>query len=432
MVREISSPLGAVPQGWSLARLAYLTSKIGSGATPRGGESAYLPVRDKYALVRSQNVFDRQFDAQKLVFITDQDARLLDNVELRTGDVLLNITGDGITFARSCLVDPTILPARVNQHVIIIRCKEGLLDPGYLLSFLTHPQIKLYMESFNAGGSRRALTKGHIESFVVPLPPISEQRAIARILCSFDDKIELNRQMNATLEAMAQALFKSWFVDFDPVKAKAEGRAPEGMDAETAALFPSVFEESELGPIPKGWEVGALDDFLVLQRGFDLPSASRVPGPFPILAASGPSGTHNEYKVKGPGVTTGRSGVLGNVFFVHEDFWPLNTSLWVKEFKISKTIHAYHLLKTIDVSTFNAGSAVPTLNRNHVHGLQTVVPPYEVIQYFEEAAAPMFRCVHRNEKESRTLAGIRAALLPRIISGQLRIPEAEAVATGEL
>jgi type I restriction enzyme, S subunit len=103
------------------------------------------------------------------------------------------------------------------------------------LSYLTHPLIKGYIESFNAGGSRRAVTKGHIESFAVPLPPLPEQRAIAHILGALDDKIELNRKINATLESTARALFQSWFVDFDPVRAKAAGRQPAGMDAATAA-----------------------------------------------------------------------------------------------------------------------------------------------------------------------------------------------------
>ena len=135
--------------------------------------------------------------------------------------------------------------------------------------------------------------------------------------------------MNATLEAMARALFQSWFVAFDPVRAKLDGRQPAGLDPATAAHFPASFQDSPLGPIPLGWEVGALEDLLVLQRGFDLPATKRTDGLYPVIAASGPTGYHNECMVRGPGVTTGRSGILGNVYFVHDDFWPLNTSLWV-------------------------------------------------------------------------------------------------------
>lgn len=263
----LKSPIGGVPEDWTVARLGDLTTKIGSGATPRGGDAAYLPDRDKYALVRSQNVYDRRFDGHSAAFISNDDADHLRNVELQVGDVLLNITGDGITFSRACIVDPSVLPARVNQHVAIIRCDRKVLDPGFLLSYLTHPDVKPYMESFNSGGSRRALTKGHIERFVLPLPPLSEQRRISQVLTTFDDKIDLNRKMNATLEQIAHALFKSWFVYFDPVKSKAEGREPEGMDPKTAALFPGEFEGSSLGRIPRGWRAVALNDLFEVRGG---------------------------------------------------------------------------------------------------------------------------------------------------------------------
>jgi type I restriction enzyme S subunit len=181
---------------------------------------------------------------------------------------LLNITGDGITFGRSCIVPEDVLPACVNQHVSIIRANPEVCVPEYLLCYLTHPAIKGYIESFNAGGSRRAITKGHIESFEVALPPIAEQKAIAHILGTLDDKIELNQQMNRTLEGIARALFKSWFIDFDPVRAKLDGRQPSGMDAETAALFPDAFEDGgAIGPIPKGWSVSSLDKLFPKDKG---------------------------------------------------------------------------------------------------------------------------------------------------------------------
>ena len=204
---------------WPVVSLGEVATKIGSGATPRGGADSYLPTRSRFALVRSQNVFDRRFDRDGLAFITDEQAEGLRGAALKPGDILLNITGDGITFARACLVPNEILPACVNQHVSIVRLDPSRADAGYVLAFLTHPDVKPYIESFNAGGSRRAVTKGHIESFRLPLPPLTEQRAIAHILGALDDKIELNHRMNETLEAMARALFKSWFVVFDAVRA---------------------------------------------------------------------------------------------------------------------------------------------------------------------------------------------------------------------
>jgi type I restriction enzyme S subunit len=254
--------------------------------------------------------------------------------------------------------------------------------------------------------------------------PTTAQLRIVETLGALDDKIELNRRMNETLEAMARALFQSWFVDFDPVRAKAEGRDP-GLPKPIADLFPKRLVDSELGEVPSGWPIGRLDDLILLQRGFDLPSSSRSEGPYPVLAASGPSGLHNESMVLGPGVATGRSGVLGKVFFVHEDFWPLNTSLWVKEFRHATPAYAFHLLRGFDFEIFNAGSAVPTLNRNHIHNLPALLPPSTLVEAFDRAVTPMLRRQRSAEEESSCLAALRDALLTKLLSGELRLREAE-------
>lgn len=259
---------------WPVQRLKDLVVKIGSGATPTGGKASYLEQRESWALVRSQNVFDRYFSEDGLAFISNDQANRLKGVSLREGDVLLNITGDGVTFGRSCEVPGALLPACVNQHVAIIRPRNDKLCPKYLLSYLTHPDVKPYIESHSSGGSRRAVTKGHIEAFLVPVPKIEEQRAIARILGALDDKIELNRRMNRTLETLAKRLFKSWFADFEPVVAKSEGRTPFGISDELAALFPSEFEDSELGPVPRGWRPVPLGDVIQLVRDLVDPQAA--------------------------------------------------------------------------------------------------------------------------------------------------------------
>ncbi len=252
------------------------------------------------------------------------------------------------------------------------------------------------------------------------------------MLSPFDDRVALLRETNATLEAIAQALFKSWFVDFDPVRAKSQGLAPFGMDEATAALFPDEFKESTVGQVPEGWPVRTLEDLLVLQRGFDLPAQDRRPGSFPIIAASGPSGTHDEAMAKGPGVVTGRSGVLGRVFLELGDYWPLNTTLWVREFRGASPCYAYELLRCLDFKAFNAGSAVPTLNRNHIHGLPYVVPPRACVDAYQQVALQVHQRCRVNAVQAQTLATLRDTLLPRLISGQLRLPEAQATTEAAL
>ena len=227
--------------------------------------------------------------------------------------------------------------------------------------------------------------------------------------------------MNETLESAARAIFNDWFVDFGPTRAKMVGRAPY-LTPEIWSMFPDSLDE--VGK-PNGWALGSMSDLLVLQRGFDLPSQDRIDGPFPIIAASGPNGFHSKHMVKGPGVTTGRSGVLGNVFFVHDDFWPLNTSLWIKEFRRATPSFAYFYLRNIDFGAYNAGSAVPTLNRNHIHGLPTPVPPKVLVEAFDEIAMALLLRQNSNELESNTLAATRDFVLPKILSGEVRIKDAD-------
>jgi len=241
-------------------RLGDHCLKIGSGATPKGGKDAYLD-SGPFTLIRSQNVYNDGFKPAGLAYISVDQARKLDGVSVEAGDVLLNITGDSV--ARVCLAQPQYLPARVNQHVAIIRPNPAVFDCRFLRYFLASPyQQDLMLGLAAAGATRNALTKGMIEDFKVPCPPIDEQKASADVLSALDDRITLLRETNATLEAIAQALFKSWFVDFDPVRAKQEGRAPEGMDEATAALFPDSFEESELGLVPKGSRVCSFTETL--------------------------------------------------------------------------------------------------------------------------------------------------------------------------
>ncbi len=243
---------------WRNLRLGDVCSKIGSGATPRGGSSVYL-AEGEISLIRSQNVYNDGFHRDGLVYLTEPHADELANVEVAENDVLLNITGDSV--ARSCQVVAEVLPARVNQHVAIIRSDPAILWPRFLRYHLVSPAMQAEMLSLaGAGATRNALTKGMIESFEVKAPAdVNEQRAIAHILGTLDDKIELNRRMNAILEEMARALFKSWFVDFAPVRAKIEGR-DTGLPREVADLFPDGFEESEVGEVPRRWRVGTLGD----------------------------------------------------------------------------------------------------------------------------------------------------------------------------
>ncbi len=430
------------PASWDLVRLNQITKKIGSGATPTGGQAAYQARRSNFALVRSQNVFDRSFSETGLVFISDEQALGLRNVVLEKDDLLLNITGDGVTFGRTCMVPESVLPACVNQHVSIVRLNKELADPGYVLSYLTHPAVKEYVEAFNAGGSRRAITKAHIESFVVPLPPLNVQGEISKTLSTLDDRITLLRETNATLEAIAQALFKSWFVDFDPMRAKMEGRAPEGMDEATAALFPNILEESEFGLVPKGWQVGTLANLSDLNPEswsvknhpksvayVDLANAkdNQIASVTDFEFDEAPSRARRVLRSGDTIVGTVRPGNR-SFAFIHEPISNLTASTGfavLRPASVENTEFVY-IAATQDSSIEHLahvadGGAYPAVRPDVVSSLQCVVPDTQVLKAFHEVAASLLAKVSENQKQAQTLATIRDTLLPRLISGQLRL-----------
>ena len=432
--------LGKVSDGWVSLRLGDVCTKIGSGATPRGGKEVYLE-EGPYALIRSQNVYNNGFNYDGLAFINQQQATDLKNVEVFADDILLNITGDSV--ARVCQVAPDVLPARVNQHVAIIRPDPNKLSPRFLRYFLVSPEIQATLLSWaGSGGTRNALTKGMIESFDVQAPmDVAEQHAIAHILGTLDDKIELNRRMNETLEEMARALFKSWFVDFDPVRAKMEGRDP-GLPKHLADLFPDRLVDSELGPIPEGWEVKALNYCVDLNPE----SWSRTNYPesveyidlantkWGVIEATqyyfwkdAPSRAKRVLRSGDTIVGTVRPG-NGSYSFVGHEGLTGSTGFAVlrpihpryREFVYLSATSAEnieHLAHRAD------GAAYPAVRPNVVGETRVITPGIDtdILNFFSMTVAPIINRMESNKIESRTLAALRDALLPKLISGNMRV-----------
>ena len=409
---------------WREMPLGDVCTKIGSGATPRGGRDVYLE-EGLYTLIRSQNVYNDGFHREGLAFIGDHHADELKTVEVFEEDVLLNITGDSV--ARVCQVAPDVLPARVNQHVAIIRPDSANLDPGYLRYYLVSSEMQTLLLSWaGSGGTRNALTKAMIESLEVRLPPMLEQRAIAHVLGTLDDKIELNRRMNETLEAMARALFKSWFVDFEPVRAKMEGRwrrgeSLPGLPADLYDLFPDRLVDSELGEVPEGWTVKALGELVELAYGKALRATDRKGGPIPVYGSNGQIGWHDEGLVAGPGIVVGRKGNPGVVTWAHNDFFPIDTTFYVVPRDGNGGLpFLFFALTNQDLPSVSADSAVPGLNRNLAYMNKQLIPGKHVVAEFNDYASTIFSRCRRLEDESCALAAHRNALLPGLVSGEIQ------------
>ena len=265
----------------------------------------------------------------------------------------------------------------------------------------------------------------------VVVPPLAKQNAIAHILGTLDDKIELNRRMNETLEAMVRALFKSWFVDFDPVRAKMEGR-DTGLPEPVADLFPGRLVHSELGEIPEGWEVKALSQLIELAYGKAMKADNRKSGSIPVYGSNGQVGWHDKKLAAGPGIVVGRKGNPGVVTWAHSDFFPIDTTFYVVPRNTNEELpFLFFALTAQDLPSVSADSAVPGLNRNLAYMNRQLVPDKQEVDQFNHYASAIFTRRHSLEEESRTLAALRDTLLPKLVSGEVRVDEMNGLLGGQ-
>jgi type I restriction enzyme, S subunit len=434
-------------EGWADIRLGDVCTKIGSGATPRGGADVYL-THGPYALIRSQNVYNDGFHPDGLAYIGEEHAMQLDNVEVRPGDVLLNITGDSV--ARCCAVDSSVLPARVNQHVAIVRPDPQKLDPRFLRYFLVSPLMQAKMQSWaGAGATRNALTKGMIESFNVSAPrETKEQAAIGAVLGRLDDKIALNQRVNETLEGIVRALFKSWFVDFDPVRAKAGTGA--GLPKGITDLFPDSFEKSDNREVPKGWRIGTIRECCDRVENGGTPRRNVAeywePREVPWLTSGevrqkmvidtenriSRNGLENSSAKLWPkettvvalyGATAGQVTLAANSLSANQACCALIAK---PNWRYFVYLHASSSVQALEQQA--RGSAQQNLSQQLVADLPTVICDKQVCKAFDDQVAPLFKKWVSNLCESQTLAAVRDTLLPKLISGELRINDAERIA----
>lgn len=311
--------------------------------------------------------------------------------------------------------EPVIVsPAYV---VFEVRDRERLL-PEYLMMWCRRPEFDRNAWFTTDNSVRGGFSWNNFYDMELPIPSIEKQREIVKEYRTVVDRIRLNEQLNEKLEEAAQAIYKQWFVEFEfPMtveyaeaigKPELRGQPYQSCGGEMA--YNEVLEHD----IPKGWKGSILGDVMELQRGFDLPVQHRRTGNVPVYAATGICGHHDIAKVAAPGVVTGRSGAIGEVMYVGEDFWPLNTTLWVKAFKMCNAAHAYFLLKSIDLLSYNSGSAVPTLNRNHVNLHEVITPPQDVMDLFSEHVEKLFQAKGRTRESVLLLGRLCEVLLRRL------------------
>ena len=368
----------------------------------------------------------RVSDASGFNFITNEHGQRLANANVQRGDIVFTHAGN-IGQAAYIPEDSEFARYVISQRQFYMRCDRSKALPEFVALYFksSEGQHQLLANSSQVGVPSIAQPVTYLRTIELPLPPLAEQRAIAHILGTLDDKIELNRRMNETLGAMARALFKSWFVDFDPVRAKMAGRDP-GLPEKLAELFPDRHVNSEMGEIPEGWEVTALGDLLEMAYGKALKADSRRhDGNVPVYGSNGQVGWHDEWLAQGPGIVVGRKGNPGVITWVATDFFPIDTTFYVVPKDNCTLYFLFYALKGQDLSSIAADSAVPGLNRNLAYMNMQVVPVDQIVEYFNRYVDPIFARRYRLKAESRTFADLRDTLLPKLMSGDLCLKDAE-------
>lgn len=407
------------------------------------------PVVDEptpFRMIRTTNIRNGRIDLAGCRFV-DEDTyvKWTRRAALQFGDVLL--TREAPIGEIGFVLEPKghFLGQRVMQY----RADATVLSPRFLLYTFLSPALQHQFDSHEGSGS----VVSHIRvsdcfKFKITLPPLPVQSAIASLLGALDDRIALLRETNATLEAIAQALFKSWFVDFDPVHAKQQGIAPAGMDEATAALFPDSFEESALGLVPNGWKVRPLDEIATYLNGLALqkfPPSDDSWLPVIKIAQLRKGDTvgadragrnlKSEYVIQNGDVLFSWSGSLevevwcGGEGALNQHLFKVTSKVFPKWFYLRWTRHYLSHFRQIAASK---ATTMGHIQRKHLSGAKVLVPPDALLSAMDTCFGPLLARTVENELQAQTLTTLRDTLLPRLISGQLRLPQAEAELTEAL
>lgn len=342
------------------------------------------------------------------------------------------------------------------QRVITLRGKKDFLDNTYLLYLFMTEEMQDQLKARATGTTVLGIKQSELRKVMIKAPPLVVQRSAANVLKNLDDRIALLRETNATLEAIAQALFKSWFVDFDPVHAKARGEPPQGMDDATAALFPDSFEESELGMIPKGWRVEPIGDAVECVGGgtpntknteFWEPEEFAWTTPKDLSGIQSPVLLETERKLSAIGLAKVSSGLLPIGSLLMSSRAPIGY-LAITQIPVAINqgyiamlpggcLPPIYLLfwcqQNMEVIKNHAnGSTFMEISKKAFRPLPAIIPDESIISAFTDLAEPLFARLVANEQQAQTLAQLRDTLLPKLISGRLRLPEAEALLAEEL
>ena len=382
--------------GWENGKLGDIAEII-MGQSPKG-ETCYKE-EVGVPLLNGPTEFGRSYP--KAVQWTT-DARK----ECRTGDILFCVRGS--TTGRMNWADTNYA---IGRGIAAIRHKNrGIFNP-YIKGILEYKLDAILASA--TGSTFPNVGKELLTSLPIKIPSEMEQKAIAATLSCLDDMSELNNRTNEVLEEMAQAIFKHWFVDFEFPNENGEPYKSSGGE----------MVGSELGEIPRGWELGVLRDILVLNYGKSLPAKNRNAGKIKVFSSAGVTGYHDIPLVSEPSIIVGRKGTIGTVYYCEEPSFCIDTAYYTTQNDCKyPLLIAYQLLKNLNLNIYNEDSAVPGLNRNTVYAIKIAIPPDHILNWCNDVISLIHNLVFKNNYSNNSLAKIRDTLLPKLMSGEIRVP----------
>ncbi|MDD5004391.1 MAG: restriction endonuclease subunit S, partial [Acidithiobacillus sp.] len=410
---------------WTQLKLNDLCVYITSGGTPSRRVPTYY-IDGVYSWVKTQELCDTWINNTEEHITPEAIAQSSAKI-LPKNTVLVAMYG--ATVGKLGLLRQ---PMTCNQACCALIVDDQKADYRFIFYQLLQDRDRL--RNLATGAAQQNLSGEVIRSLKFWIPPLPEQRRIAHILGTLDDKIENNRKTAKTLEAMAQAIFHSWFVDFDPVRAKMAGESPESickrlkLTPEILDLFPDRLVDSELGEIPEGWRVGIISELA------DISSGKRPENRFehqsddakiPLWGGNGPIGFVCGTLIDGPSILTGRVGTLGTFFRIDSPCWPSDNTLIIRPKNENGFEFLFLSLLQLDIISLNRGSTQPLLTQSDLNNQLVIKPKFDIITAFHSAAKLLYNCSNNCTNKSDKFANIRDIFLPKLISGEIRVPDAE-------
>lgn len=403
-MEQVNSPWGLLPKGWRLSTIdeekERLTDYVANGSFASLASNVHYKDTEDYAVLIRLVDFNNDFKGP-FVYIDEHAYNFLSKSSLSGGEIIISNVGANVGTIFKC---PN-LPYKMSlaPNAITIKLKG---DNDFYYYWFKSKIGQANIQALVTGSAQPKFNKTNFRSMYIPVPPLATQRRIASILSSLDRKIELNNKINADLEEMAQAIFKNWFVDFEPFK---DGK----------------FVDSELGMIPEGWKVGTLGELCNFKRGKNLLTKNAIDEGVPVVAGGlEPSCYHNIANTGAPVITVSGSGAnAGFMRMYHVPVWASDCSFIDISCKNFYFVYCFLKVNSKLLKHAQTGAVQPHVKPSDIHDFELVIPDKESIYDFQDKVKPFFDKIAVIQKENSRLSLLRDTLLPRLMSGELEVPE---------